>query len=360
MGGRQRGELTPQVERVRLVNLIQAAQTSGARLDKACEEAMLSKRTYRRWYKSGKVQADLRPAAMRATPANKLSDAERQQVLDKCNEPKFTSLPPSQIVPTLLDDGIYIASESTFYRVLKANGQLNRRGRIQGKTKRSKPTAYVADAPNKVWSWDITYLASVIKGQFYYLYMFEDIYSRKIVGYEVHEQECGELAAELMQRNMLREQCFREPLVLHSDNGAPMKSLTMKAKLEELGVTASLSRPSVSNDNPYSESLFRTLKYRPQWPSAGFKSLIEAREWVEKFVTWYNNEHKHSKLNFVSPSVRHKMQDKAVLSKRKQVLEDARARNPKRWSNGIRNCDAIGAVMLNPDKEPENEAINVA
>ena len=272
MGGRRRGELTPQVERVRLVNLIQTAQRNGARLDKACEEAMLSKRTYRRWYQSGTVRADLRPTAKRAAPANKLSDAERQQILDKCNEPAFTSLPPSQIVPTLLDNGIYIASESTFYRVLKANGQLNRRGRIKGKTKRSKPTAYVADAPNKVWSWDITYLASVIKGQFYYLYMFEDIYSRKIVGYEVHEQESGELAAELMQRNMLREQCFRKPLVLHSDNGAPMKSLTMTAKLEELGVTASLSRPSVSNDNPYSESLFRTLKYRPQWPSTGFKS----------------------------------------------------------------------------------------
>ncbi|WP_416221768.1 IS3 family transposase [Shewanella sp. YLB-07] len=360
VGGRQRGELTPLVERLRLVNLILEAQTSGARLDMACEEAMLSKRTYRRWYHAGKVQADLRPMVTRPEPANKLSNVERQQVLDKCNEPAFASLPSSQIVPTLLDEGIYIASESTFYRVLKANAQLNRRGRSQSITKRSKPAAYVADAPNKVWSWDITYLASVTKGQFYYLYMFEDIYSRKVVGYEVHEQECGELAAELMQRNMLREQCFRQPLVLHSDNGAPMKSLTMKAKLEELGVTASLSRPCVSNDNPYSESLFRTLKYRPQWPRSGFKSLTEAREWVETFVSWYNNEHKHSKLNFVSPGVRHKMQDQKVLSKRKRVLEDARVRNPKRWPNGIRNCDAIGEVMLNPDKEPETEERNVA
>lgn len=337
------------------MNLIQAAQTSGARLDMACEEAMLSKRTYRRWYQAGKIHADLRPAATRPEPANKLTDVERQRILDKCNEPEFASLPPSQIVPTLLDEGVYIASESTFYRVLKTNAQVNRRGRSQSVTKRSKPVAYVADAPNKVWSWDITYLASAIKGQFYYLYMFEDIYSRKIVGYEVHEQECGELAAELIQRSMLREQCFNKPLILHSDNGAPMKSLTMKAKLEELGVTASLSRPSVSNDNPYSEALFRTLKYRPQWPSSGFKSLIEAREWVEVFVIWYNNEHKHSKLNFVSPGKRHAMQDKDILSRRQQVLEEARARNPKRWSNGIRNCEAIGEVMLNPDKEPEPE-----
>ena len=277
MGGRQRGELTPLSKRITLVNLIQEAYAHGARLYKACAEVELSKRTYRRWYRAGKVQADLRPSAVRLEPANKLSDDEREQILLTSNEDRFASLPPSQIVPTLLDEGVYIASESSFYRVLKANAQLNRRGRSQKVTKRSKPYAYVADSPNKVWSWDITYLASVIKGRFYYLYMFEDIYSRKIVGYEVHERECGELAAELMQRNMLREQCFREPLVLHSDNGAPMKSLTMKAKLEELGVTASLSRPSVSNDNPYSEALFRTLKYRPQWPSKGFKSLTDAR-----------------------------------------------------------------------------------
>ena len=190
--------------------------------------------------------------------------------------------------------------------------------------------------------------------------MFEDIYSRKIVGYEVHERECGELAAQLMQRNMLREQCFNQPLVLHSDNGAPMKCLTMKAKLEELGVTASLSRPSVSNDNPYSEALFRTLKYRPQWPSKGVNSLTETREWVDKFVTWYNYEHKHSKLNFVSPGERHAMQDKDILSKRKTVLEAAQGKNPMRWPNGIRNCDPVGPVMLNPDKEPDEEKQKVA
>jgi putative transposase len=360
LGGRQRGELTPLPKRITLVDLIQEAYAHGARLYKACAEAELSKRTYRRWYRAGKVQADLRPSAVRQEPANKLSDDEEKLILATSNEARFASLPPSQIVPTLLDEGVYIASESSFYRVLKANAQLNRRGRSQSITKRSKPDAYVADGPNKVWSWDITYLASVIKGRFYYLYLFEDIYSRKVVGYEVHERECGELAAELMQRNMLREQCFKKPLVLHSDNGAPMKSLTMKAKLEELGVTASLSRPSVSNDNPYSESLFRTLKYRPEWPSSGFKSITEAREWVEVFVTWYNTKHKHSKLNFVSPSERHAMQDRTILSKRKIVLEDARSRNPKRWPNGIRSCDAVGEVTLNPDKQSETETRNAA
>ena len=360
MGGRQRGELTPLDKRIKLVELIHEAHDSGARLDKACEVAVLSKRTYRRWYRAGKVQADLRASAVRPEPANKLTEDERQQVLATCNEARFSSLPPSQIVPTLLDEGVYIASESTYYRVLKANKLSNHRGRSRHNTTRSKPNAYQAKGPNEVWSWDITYCASIIKGQFYYLYMFEDIYSRKIVGYEVHEQECGELAAQLMQRNMLREQCFNQPLVLHSDNGAPMKCLTMKAKLEELGVTASLSRPSVSNDNPYSEALFRTLKYRPHWPSKGFNSLAETREWVDKFVTWYNEEHKHSKLNYISPSKRHMMQDRDILSNRKAVLEVAQEKNSIRWPNGIRNCDPIGAVMLNPDKEPDQQARETA
>ena len=196
----------------------------------------------------------------------------------------------------------------------------------------------------------VTYLASVIKGQYFYLYMFEDIFSRKIVGYEVHEDECGTKAAQLMQRNVLKEQCFGVKLVLHSDNGAPMKSLMLKAKMEELGIQPSYSRPRVSNDNPYSESTFKTLKYRPNWPPSGFKTIEEAREWVHKFVDWYNNKHKHSKINFVTPAQRHEGNDGEILSKRKAVLMAAKERNPIRWSNDIRNCEPAGSVMLNPDK----------
>lgn len=144
MGRRQRGELTSLTDRVKLVELIQDAHHSGARLDKACEVALLSKRTYRRWYRAGNVQADLRPTAVRPEPANKLTDNERKQVLEVCNEARFASLPPSQIVPTLLDEGVYIASESTYYRVLKANEQVNHRGRSRQVMIRSKPTAYQA------------------------------------------------------------------------------------------------------------------------------------------------------------------------------------------------------------------------
>lgn len=280
---------------------------------------------------------------------NKLSEKERQAILDACNEPENASLPPSQLVPILLDQGIYLGSESSFYRTLNDNNQLNHRGRSKAPTKVAKPTSHIASGPNEVWSWDITYCASIVKGQFYYLYLFEDIYSRKVVGYEVHETECGERAAELVQRCMLKEQCFNKPPVLHSDNGAPMKALTMKAKLEELGVLSSYSRPRVSNDNPYSEALFRTLKYRPEWPSSGFTSLNETRDWVENFVRWYNDKHRHSKINFVTPTQRHDGQDGMLLAKRKVVLNAAKTAHPIRWSGDVRNCDPAGPVSLNPD-----------
>ncbi|TCV98682.1 integrase-like protein, partial [Biostraticola tofi] len=154
-----------------------------------------------------------------------------------------------------------------------------------------------------------TWLPSVVKGRWYYLYLVEDIFSRKIVGDEVHEEESGEWAAALMERTVLGEHCYRQPLVLHADNGAAMKSQTLKAKLEELKITPSHSRPRVSNDNAYVESLFRTVKYVPHWPSAGFKTLEDAREWVGIFTRWYNEEHYHSGIRYVTPAQRHRGDD---------------------------------------------------
>lgn len=328
----------------------------GCRLSTACKEINLSVRTYRRWQHKGTVVADRRSTCERKAPANRLSEQEKDAILTVCNAPEYAHLPPSQIVPALLDNGQYLASESTFYRVLNAHNQLNHRGRQRPPAKRSKPTSYTAKAPNQVYTWDITYLPASIKGQYFYLYLIEDIYSRKIVGAEVYEQECGDKAAALLQRTVLKEGCLRQPLVLHSDNGAPMKSQVMKAKIEELGVTGSYSRPRVSNDNPYVESLFHTLKYRPDWPTEGFPSLVAAREWVEQFIHWYNEEHKHSKLNFVTPSERHERKDQAVLQWRAKVLLAARAQWPHRWrGRDIRNCKAVGSVTLNPDfSETEN------
>jgi transposase InsO family protein len=351
--------MTSAPERKHIIDLIHKTFAEGARLKRVCSEAGISLRTYRRWYKQGKVQVDQRPLAVREAPSNKLSTEECQAIVETCNRPEYASLSPSQIVPTLLDLGTYLASESSFYRILSSMNLQNHRGRSQEPKKRAKPTSFAASEPNQVWSWDITYLPSKVIGQFYYLYLFEDIFSRKIVGYEVHERECGELASKLIQRCMLSEQCFnsKNPLVLHSDNGAPMKALTMKAKLEELGVMSSYSRPRVSNDNPYSEALFRTLKYRAEWPTSGFSSLNEARDWVQNFVDWYNFKHKHSKINFVTPAERHAGKDEVILSERKKVLEAAKQKNPKRWSGSVRDCNPAGVVMLNPDKL-ENLVLN--
>ena len=198
-------------------------------------------------------------------------------------------------------------------------------------------------------------MPSRVRGRFWYLYLIEDIYSRKIVGWEVHDQETGELAATLIQRAVLAEQCFRQALILHADNGSPMKSQTMRVKLEELGISPSYSRPRVSNDNPFSESLFRTLKYCPRWPSQGFATLEDARAWVLRFVDWYNNRHCHSALKFVTPAQRHRGEDKRLLDQRNRVYEDAKARNPQRWSGDTRDWSAVGPTTLNPEREQQDE-----
>jgi putative transposase len=338
-------------ERAQLIEPVRAAHQDGARLHKACEVAAISVNDWYRWQKNGKIVDDARPIAGRPTPANKLSKEEYQEVIAVCNSARFGSLPPGQIVPALADEGRYLASESTMYRILKANALVFPRGRAAAPRKVNKPTTHHTSAPNQVWSWDITFLPAQTKGQFYKLYLIEDIFSRYPVGWEVHEEETGELAAELLQRTVTGQRCTTTPLVLHSDNGAPMKSYTLKAKMEELKVSPSHSRPRVSNDNPFSESLFRTLKYWPRWPQAGFASLEEARRWVQQFVHWYSHEHRHSGIRFVTPAERHQGDDKAILAQRKAVYEIARAKRPERWRGATRNWNWIDQVSLNPDRD---------
>lgn len=328
---------------------------AGARKALACDEAGISLRTFQRWMQTPTLVADARTTVVKPSPANALSDSERQAILALCNSPAYARLPPSQIVPRLADQGQYLASESTFYRVLRAAGQQHHRGRSQRPGRYAAPTTYAAKGPNQVWSWDITYCPSPVRGKFYYLYLIEDIYSRKAVGWEVYEQESGEKAAALLQRSVIAEQCLREPLVLHSDNGAPMKSVTMLTKMHELGITPSRGRPRVSNDNPYSESLFRTLKYCPQWPLKGFASLDAARAWVRDFIHWYNHEHRHSRIRFVTPAERHRGNDHQVLARRDEVYKQAQEQKPQRWSGRTRNWEPIGTVMLNPDREQQDD-----
>lgn len=218
----------------------------------------LGLRTWQCWQKH---HEDSCLTAVRLVPVNRLSPEEEQQIRETCHQSEYASLPLSQIAPRLADKGIYLASESTFYRILRRSGEVHRRGRQARQQKVAAPTTFTATGPCQVWSWDITWLPSVVRGRWYYLYLITDLYSRKITGYEVHETENGEQAAALMQRSVMREGCWRHPLVQHADNGASMKSQTLQMKLYELNITPSHSRPRVSNDNAYSESLFRCQRH---------------------------------------------------------------------------------------------------
>lgn len=347
--------MTPFPERLKIIGLLNEAIAQGARKDQACKVIGISIRTIQRWYEDNHtIRPDLRPVASKSAPKNKLTEAERLEILSACNAPEFADYPPGFIVPTLADRGIYIGSESTFYRVLHAHQQVKQRSHKRT-VRFQKPAPVVAHQPNEVWTWDITYLPSTVKGQHFYLYMITDIYSRKIVGAEVYKEERGELAALLLQRSIWREKCVGNKLLLHSDNGSPMRSFTMKAKMDDLGVTSSYSRPRMSNDNPYSEALFRTLKYRHSGASNGFANLEVSRIWVSEFIDWYNNHHKHSAIKYVSPCERHQGRDKEILQHRQRVYEIARSRSPERWSGSTRDWGYITEVFLNPDKTTKEE-----
>ena len=340
--------MTSLVERGKIISMVQVAMNSGARQDRACMVICLSERTLQRW-QIDQLRGDQRPCRIQ-TPSNRLSVLERQKVVTVANSVEFGSLPPSQIVPILADRGDYIASESTFYRILRAENQLKHRGAERPAQRRHKPRALCATAPNQLFCWDITYLPTPVKGLYFYLYLFMDIFSRKIIGWQIYESESAELAGDVMRDICAREGIKADQVVLHSDNGHPMKGATMLATLQALGVSPSFSRPAVSNDNPYSESLFKTLKYRPAYPRRAFESLLAARQWVGVFVQWYNEEHRHSAINFVTPAERHAGLDTALLEKRTIVYEAAKRRCPGRWSGTTRNWQPILMVHLNPDQ----------
>ena len=271
-------------------------------------------------------------------------------LMEVLNSVEFRNLPPQQIVPLLADRGTYLASESTMYRALRERNLLVHRSTSRPSTSRA-PKRRDTTGPNQVWSWDITWLRRCHEpGRFYYLYLFIDVWSRYIVGWSIEEVESDVLAATLLKR--IAHQLGINPagIVLHSDNGHPMRGANMVATMYALGMVASLSRPRVSNDNPFSESLNKTLKYRPGYPTAGFINLAAAQAWVASFETWYNDEHRHSEIRFVTPHQRFFGEDKAVLARRAVTLETARAAHPERWTGRkIRNCTPIAMVTMHPD-----------
>ena len=341
-------------DRRALARDIHAAHTAGARLQLACETAGIEVRTLQRWKAhEGLVAGDGRPAAVRPMPSHALSIAERAQLVLVANEPRFAAVPPARIVPMLADEGVYLASESSFSRVLRAHGQTAHRGRAKAPKAVRPPTTHIATAPRHVWCWDMTYLPAKVLGRWFHLYLILDLYSRKIVGWEVHATDDSEHAAHLVGRTALAEgiATLANKPVLHGDNGSTLKATTVLAMLNWLGVKPSYSRPRVNDDNAYAEALFRTAKYRQEFPARGFADLDEARTWAAGFVRWYNHDHRHSGIRYVSPAQRHAGDDHAILAARHALYSRARELNPTRWSGRTRNWSPIGAVTLNPERD---------
>jgi len=341
-------------DRRTLAQDIHVAHSNGATRRLACETAGIAVRTLQRWQaQDGLVSGDGRPDAVRPVPKHALSPAERAELLRVANEPRFADVPPARIVPMLADENVYLASESTFSRVLREQGQTKHRGRAKAPKAVRPPTTHIASAVRQVWCWDMTYLPALVVGQWFYLTLILDLYSRKIVGWEVHATDHADHAAQLVRRTALAEGIaagLAKP-VLHGDNGATLKATTVLAMLHWLGVKPSYSRPRVSDDNAYAESLFRTAKYRPEFPATGFADLDEARAWAAGFVQWYNVDHRHSGIRYVSPAQRHAGHDHAILAARHALYTTARELNPARWSGKTRNWSPIGAVTLNPERD---------
>jgi putative transposase len=341
-------------DRQTLVRDIEQACADGARLAPACALAGIDARTLRRWQAGdGLIQGDRRPDADRPIPSHALSEAERARIIAVANEPRFADTPPARIVPALADEGIYLASESSFHRVLRAQRQMNRRGRARPPRMSRPPTTHIASRPGDVWCWDVTFLPARMQGRWFYFYLILDLYSRKIVGFEVHDTDSAEHAAHLARRTALAEGVHTKPErpVLHGDNGATLKATTVLAMLHWLGLKPSYSRPRVSDDNAFAEALFRTVKYRPEFPPKGFADLDAARQWTVRFVQWYNHEHRHSSIRYVTPAQRHAGQDGGVLAARHAIYQHARRRNPQRWSGQTRNWTPVGVVTLNPERD---------
>ena len=318
---------------------------AGARQKKVCEILGLDPGTVRSWMKQG-IGDDQRADATQS-PANKLTKEERAKILEIVNRPEYRDLSPKQIVPLLADRRIYIGSESTIYRILREEKLLAHRAPSKPGRKH-KPRELIATGPNQVWCWDITYMKSPVLGIFFYAYVIMDVFSRKIVGEAVHDAESQDYAIALIRAACDAEGIEYDQLAIHSDNGGPMKGATLVATLERLGIMQSFSRPGVSNDNPYSESLFRTVKYRPEYPSGPFASLGAAREWIEWFTNWYNQVHLHSAIGFITPADRHAGRDREILTKRHDLYQEARNRHPERWSGATRDWSHVDAVRLNP------------
>jgi len=323
------------------VMLIVEAKNNGARLFKACEVLEISVSTFRRW--SAGNLSDCRKGAPKQV-SRKLSFEEEQSIVGICCSYEYKDDNPYKIHASLLDKNTYIASISTFYRVLIKKELLFHRGNTKPAQNHSKPPEKIATGPNQVWCWDITWLKSDVRGLFYYAYTIIDIWDRSIVKWAVHDREDDALSVELFQ-HALRDNRYPD-VWIHSDNGNPMKGATLLGLFYSLGICNSYSRPRVSNDNPFIESWFKTLKYDVSYPG-NFSSIENAREWFAVFVNSYNTGHSHSGLHFITPQQVRSGQYESIVANRNKVMMEAKAKNPLRWSRHAKQLPKKHIVKLN-------------
>lgn len=281
-------------------------------------------------YRTRQPQAEPRP---RPKPERALTEAERTQVRELLNSDRFQDETPRQVYATLLDEGIYVCHWRTMYRILEAYQEVRERRNQLVHPSYHKPHL-VATGPNQLWSWDITKLKGPAKWSALYLYVILDVFSRYVVGWLLAERESAALAKELIAESCLKQGISTEQLTLHADRGSSMRSKTVAQLLIDLGVSQSHSRPRVSNDNPYSEAQFKTLKYRPDFPQQ-FGSLADGRQWLRPFFHWYNHEHYHTALGLLTPATVHYGHAETIRTQRQQVLAAAFAAHPERFVRGL-------------------------
>ncbi len=319
----------------------------------ACLQLGVPRSSYYRSKQPKPQQAEAKQR--RGKPARALSETERSQVRMLLNGDRFCDASPRQVYATLLDEGRYVCHWRTMYRILTEHDEVRER-RNQLRRPRYKKPELLATGPNELWSWDITKLRGPHKWSYYYLYVILDVYSRYVVGWMLAAREKATLAKELIETTCARQSIAREGLIIHSDRGPSMTSKTVAQLLADLGVEKSHSRPSVSNDNPYSEAQFKTMKYRPDYPDR-FGSIEGARQWARVFFPWYNGEHYHSGLGLLTPATVHYGQVERVRRQREQVLSVAYAQHPERFVRGLPSVPAVpDAVWINaPKSEQEQE-----
>jgi putative transposase len=294
------------------------------------------------WYRRRAPRAQ-RTARPRPAPPLALSSLERQRILDTLNSARFADCTPYTAWARLLDEGTYLGSVRTFYRVLAAAGLVQERRAQLVHPAHLKPEL-IATAPNQVWSWDITRLRSTMKWQHFYLYVLLDIFSRYVVGWLVASNENAGLASALIEETCDKYGIARDTLTLHSDRGSPMRAKTTAELLVDLGVAASFSRPRVSNDNPFSEAQFKTLKYRPDFPER-FDGVEHARLHLRGFFGWYNDQHRHSGIGFMTPATVHFGRSRAINEQRRRVLQAAYAVHPERFKGRLPTPPALAEVV---------------